>query len=372
MPTAMFDKYNAAMDEAIGKSDKMQAELNDIAVSNRMNEQAKEIDANVTKLASTIKEINSVEMDLFKTDKDSAEAKTLIAKLEKLKQVKGELETSLSGKDLSDSQIEKISQATEKAASNMQILKDKVEDAKSELAKNVELDFENGNLNKQLANIRSRFTDLRNPTDELIASYREFEYAQQQVANELIKEEKNIDDIVAAYERYEAAVKKVGNQISVAKIAQDDDDAKNRLELNKSNFLNKIVIWETQNSAAVKGTSNAVKDFKARIEGIKEAVANADSAKLSNLQTQFNTVTKEVQIAGKTGLSWGDALWKKIKQYSSYFTTAFSFMEVIQGLRNMYQAVLEVDTAMTELKRVTDLSANQYTDLYSELTVSAR
>ena len=372
MPTAMFDKYNAAMDEAIGKADKMQAELNDIAVSNKMNEQAKEIDANVTKLASTIKEINSVEMDLFKTDKDSAEAKTLIANLEKLKQVKGELETSLSGKDLSDSQIEKISQATEKAASNMQILKDRAEDAKAALAKNVASDFENGNLNKQLANIRSRFSELREPTSDVSAAYNEFSKAQNELVAELSKEEKSIDNIVAAYERYEAAVKKVSNQISVSKNLQDDIDATNRLELNKSDFLNKIAIWEAQNSAAVKGTSAAVRDFKTRIDSIKTAVKDADSAKLSNLRAEFNTVTKEAQLAGKTGLNWGDAFKKKVKQYSSYITTAFGFMEVVQGLREMYQAVLEVDTAMTELKRVTDLTNQGYENLYSNMISSAK
>ena len=62
----------------------------------------------------------------------------------------------------------------------------------------------------------------------------------------------------------------------------------------------------------------------------------------------------------------------QFKRLVGYFGASGAIMYSIQGMREMFQNVLEVDTQLTELYRVTDLTSSQYSDVYNRLTSSAQ
>ena len=93
---------------------------------------------------------------------------------------------------------------------------------------------------------------------------------------------------------------------------------------------------------------------------------------LNNLKSEFQQIKLEAQAAGKTGLTFGDRLKRQFKEYSSYVGIAGAFAAGAQAMRTMAQNVLEVDTAMTGLYRVTDMTASQYDSFYDDMIASAK
>ena len=90
----------------------------------------------------------------------------------------------------------------------------------------------------------------------------------------------------------------------------------------------------------------------------------------------FKIATKAVdKAADKAGLkmmSLGDRIKSKAKEYMAYLSVAEVFMWIEQAARAMFDTVLEIDTAMTGLHRVTDLTASQYDALFNNMISSAK
>ena len=78
--------------------------------------------------------------------------------------------------------------------------------------------------------------------------------------------------------------------------------------------------------------------------------------------------SEHTTIINKTSNSFGNLA----KQVASYFSAYQMINYSIRAIKNMYQNVLDVDTAMTELYRITDLTSQQYEELYNRMTSSAK
>ena len=90
-----------------------------------------------------------------------------------------------------------------------------------------------------------------------------------------------------------------------------------------------------------------------------------DSKQLDGLKRQFQNIKQEAKAAGKTTKTFGDSLKAQFAKYSSYFSVASVFMYVEQGLRDMFEQVKLIDSAMTELKKVTNESDAAYNQFLS-------
>ena len=88
-------------------------------------------------------------------------------------------------------------------------------------------------------------------------------------------------------------------------------------------------------------------DLKAKAEGV-------DRVTLNGLIRQFKLADKEAEKLGLKGLSNFDKLKTKFKEYATYLSAAEMFMYAEQALRSMFEQVKLIDSAMTELKKVTN------------------
>lgn len=68
----------------------------------------------------------------------------------------------------------------------------------------------------------------------------------------------------------------------------------------------------------------------------------------------------------------GDQFRQSLKTVGNYLSAAMLISRAIGTMRNMYNEVLKVDTAMTGLYRVTNLTGEQYQKMYSDMTESAK
>ena len=237
-----------------------------------------------------------------------------------------------------------------------------------EQAKNIKLDIELGTYDNQMSGMLDKFNRLSGASKELYDSVEDVKIAYKAMEDALDGTGDEVADrerLIQAEERYAKALEKTNNLIRI-QAREDKFDADNlRLDDDRQVFQSKIDAWLTKNSAATKKFGATMLDLKAKAE-------NCDRVTLNHLEKQFKKVDNAAEKAGLKMQSSFDKIKSKFKEYMAYFSVAEVFMYVEQGLREMFNTVKEIDTAMTGLYRVTDLTATEYDALFNNMISSAK
>ena len=110
--------------------------------------------------------------------------------------------------------------------------------------------------------------------------------------------------------------------------------------------------------------SEAARRFAAELNKIeKELDECSDPSGLRKINKEMDVLVRKANNAELKTQTFGQKFKKQWQQYSSYLSVASVFMYVEQGLRSMFEQVKLIDSAMTELKKVTnetDASYNQF------------
>lgn len=106
--------------------------------------------------------------------------------------------------------------------------------------------------------------------------------------------------------------------------------------------------------------------FGAQMEGIFESLENDSSSEnIALMSAKLGEVKSKAKEAGLTVSSFGKSLKDAALQAIGLNSLSDVFREVIDVGQKMYQNVVAIDTAMTELKKVTDESASSYESFLS-------
>lgn len=227
----------------------------------------------------------------------------------------------------------------------------------------IKMKVDTGDISNQVDKIESDFRKITNVTKETQSAMDDFKSAQS-----LLNEARtggNNKELISGMEQYETALKKVKNQIDINTRAQKEQASASKLMSDKQTFSLQMTKWLKDNSAAAE-------DFGGKIQKLQAELQSCDSVRFSNIKSEFKQLTMQADISGKTGLTFADKFKQQFSKLSSYVSAASVIMNGIQIAKSALQNVLDIDTQMTELKRVTDLSASQYTNIYDNLTASAQ
>ena len=262
-----------------------------------------------------------------------------------------------------------ITEATTNANNRLEQFKAKWADTRAELAKGIKADIELGNFDEQIDNMRVKFNSLSDANDELRLSYNATEDAYEAMMNAA---KANTGDEVADRERliqaekeYAAALEKTNNLIKQQARADKIANDALKLEDNRDKFQAKIDSWMANNSAATKRFGAQLLDLRAKAE-------NVDQVGLNHLEAELYKIDKAADKAGLKMMSFGDNIKSKFKQYMAYFSVAEVFMYAEQALRSMFEQVKLIDSAMTELKKVTDETDASYNKFLTNAATRAR
>ena len=169
------------------------------------------------------------------------------------------------------------------------------------------------------------------------------------------------------YERYEQVLNRVKNTLSTVAI----ESKSMATALQASTSTNKMVQWLQNNNRAAKDYGDAIQGI---IDRIKEMSSNGtlSTAQLKVLNDEFKQITINAEAAGKTGTSLGKSLMDSFKNIVGVVDVTQVIRKGVQLLKEMSKEVLAVDTSMTGLRRVTNLTEAQYGQMYSEMVSSAK
>lgn len=231
-----------------------------------------------------------------------------------------------------------------------------------------------GYYDKELLNITSRINQYDNASllspdryNDLLMQQREMLELSQSLKNS----EADLDgsgigvdaeELIAQQKRFEELAKQ--SKVTFSQMQNDikqyvsDEDA-----LARSNKLEQLF---SRNS---KAASKYGKDMKAAIEQVRRA-RTEDEAKAG--ESEFNRLLQLAESEGLSGHSRLDTLSGMAKKFTSWYGVAQFSMGAVDALRQMYQAVVDVDSAMVELRKVSDATSQEIDAYFSTAADNAK
>lgn len=352
----------------------IQKKNGDIGNNNAIKQQASETKAAMNELASAYKRMDSLQKQQVGLDVNSNQYKAIDNEINRLIQKAAELQTKL-GNNIPDGFFDSIAESGARARADLDKTIAKVEDARRKMADAFAGKINNGTLDGGFEQLTTRIDKIANKTPELTKAYEQLKNLRSEFGNVSAKYQQtgNIDELLSFQNKYNEALTVTQNRLKANESMQQrvNREIKNqtdltKLESSKKTFDLQIQSWLKNNSAAAVDFGDKLENIRARIQQCN------DSASLNNLKSEFQQVKLEAQTADKATMTFGDRLKNQFRQYASYIGIAGVFMQGSQAVRTMAQNVLEVDTAMTGLYRVTDLTSAQYDKLYSDMIASSK
>ena len=352
----------------------IQKKNGDIGNNNAIKQQASETKAAMNELASAYKRMDSLQKQQVGLDVNSNQYKAIDNEINRLIQRAAELQTKL-GNNIPDGFFDSIAESGARARADLDKTIAKVEDARRKMADTFASKINNGTLDGGFEQLTARIDRIANKTPELTKAYEQLKNLRSEFGNASAKYQQtgNIGELLSFQNKYNEALTVTQNRLKANESMQQrvNREIKNqtdltKLESSKKTFDLQIQSWLKNNSAAAVDFGDQLENIRARIQQCN------DSASLNNLKSEFQQVKLEAQTADKATMTFGDRLKNQFRQYASYIGIAGVFMQGSQAVRMMAQNVLEVDTAMTGLYRVTDLTSAQYDKLYSDMIASSK
>ena len=165
----------------------------------------------------------------------------------------------------------------------------------------------------------------------------------------------NNQALVKNYSDYNILLNKTKNSMSV--LSAESKTFVSHLQV--QNLDNKIATWMQNNTKATEQFGSKVEQLRGQLQELSMS-GNPSATQFNSIKKQFEMIKTEAAAAGKIGMSYGDRLKGTFDSLSRYLSVSTLLYKGIQGLREMYQNVYNIDKEMTELKKVTDETADSY------------
>ena len=171
----------------------------------------------------------------------------------------------------------------------------------------------------------------------------------------------NQQALIEAEKALDTEVKKVQNSITSMNSTMAKSSAIDALRQKYQEFYDK-------NTAAHQ------KWGKSLLSAINELAPGAEVSKqrVQELNQQLINTSNAARQAGKLGLSFFDGIKEQAKKFTQWVSVTSVVMEGVQTLRKMKDAVVEVNSAMIELRKVSNASDNEIKNYFDEAAESAK
>ena len=125
---------------------------------------------------------------------------------------------------------------------------------------------------------------------------------------------------------------------------------------------------------AYRGIQDAVKEYKHLAEQRDAGKITPDefASRIKNLSASVVENTRIIKENGDAHQATGEKIKGAIAKFSQWFSVTRIVMAAYRAMKKMVSAVIEVDTAMTELRKVTDETENTYDRFLENATKRAK
>ena len=167
------------------------------------------------------------------------------------------------------------------------------------------------------------------------------------------------DEKLANYGKLKQAITNVNAELTNQIKLQRELNQNANLVYDKQTFSNRIQTWINQNA-------EAAKVFRNEIEKVKEQIENADKFKLTNLKKQFQEITTNAKAMGITSETVFEKIFSMFGKLSSMIFGGSFLIFAVNSLKEIYNNILSIDSALVNVKKVTDETDQTYQKLISD------
>lgn len=219
---------------------------------------------------------------------------------------------------------------------------------------------------------KKRITD-ENTLDDLIAQYNRLTEAEAQYKANAVGDSGAVEAII---EKSRAIVELVTNtQAATRAEAEQERQAERTSAANKqaeaqsaslsksiASQYNTVSKYIADNPKAMKNSAfaNTLSNIQTQLANAKAGVIELDRTQLNNLMTEFRNVQGQINAANASGLTFTGMVQKLYEKFGGWYFISQSFTLMVRTFKQMVGNVRELDTAMTELKKVTDATSAAY------------
>ena len=196
---------------------------------------------------------------------------------------------------------------------------------------------------------------LSSDVTKLTTDYQKFGVVSQEVENNLkelklaqesVVNAKGTDRLATEIEKYDTALEKAKSswkELSATQVSLSQ----------RTSQMTSMQEWMRKNSAATKLCGDRVRELIAECQ-------TCNKVRFDQIKNEFKQIQVEAGKAGKLGNSFLGSLKDQAKSFTQWISVSGAVMKGVQTARQMYQAVYDIDTAMTNLYKVTDETDIKY------------
>ena len=303
-------------------------------------------DSDIEEATKELNELNMVAQNVSATFKDGQIAKVDIKGVETtvdgLK--RAVTATTTFGDEGAKTSI-KFAQSFDKIAAEVQQIQDKLNDTGAK------------GFAQEMQVAKDRAQQFKDSSEDLAECLKRLDTAMEAVKNASVYDADDISGaqrLVEANQQYETALKNVNSQLKSLEYAQKQSINLKALEAAKDDSLSRL-------DGLFERGSQAAKKYATRVEELRNEINKCGNTKdIGIVNKRIAALGREIDNAKVKTQTFAQSLRDQWEQYKSYLSVASLISYGTQALRSMFEQVKLIDSAMTELKKVTDETAESY------------
>lgn len=204
------------------------------------------------------------------------------------------------------------------------------------------------------------YNDVANSLEEVKKAYESVKAARD--AYESDKSTDNYNSLIKANDNLVTSIKRTENEMKILSNEQSKALSSNTIASTKKSF----VAYLENNTKAVKAYKYEISELEKKLESMSTTVDQVA------FDTQFNNLKSRAISEGNTGKSFFHELGQSIKHIGMFANVYGTIQRAPEVLNQMYQEVVAVDSAMTNLYKVTDETSTTYDEFLSNSGKTAK
>lgn len=216
-------------------------------------------------------------------------------------------------------------------------------DSISEKAGTMKLNIDtSGITGAGIAELSKRFDELSSRSKQLKVELQDLDPSNGEDVQRLTQEVRKLQD---EFDNLSKSSNVFKDTTSIQKFAGDIEKARSKVSDYATTY------------SAIKSRPDLVRE----LEQLQAAAANISTpAELKKFNSEFDTFNSKVTQAGVHCKSFGDQIKQAFQNFSAFFSASRVIYQVIDSIKQMVTNVIALNTAMVELRKVTDGTENQF------------
>lgn len=235
------------------------------------------------------------------------------------------------------------------------------------LVDRINAQLSNGGIEASIARVTAQYDKLGNVGHtKLMAISKDIELLNRLHGN-LTSGNQSPTALITGYERFMSTLTRVKNSLVTV-------SAQNKLtvsSLQVSKLDNSMLTWLNRNTKAAKEFGSTIERLRGQLN-TSFSTGSLRQADYDNIKYEFDDIVQRANAMGLTGQTLGAQFGRAFSNISKYIGVSQIFYRGSQAVEQMAKNVVDVDTAMTSLYRVTDLTDEQYQKMYGNMVKSAK